>query len=97
VLVKGTPYQIVDIGFRMLEPHELYLGQGFPSTYIFKGFAVNGKPITKAEQVAKCGNAVPPQFAEALARANLPELCADISQGGGRKLYPVGQFVNCNT
>lgn len=80
VLIKGTPYQIVDIGFRMLEPHELYLGQGFPSTYIFKGFEVNGKPITKAEQVAKCGNAVPPQFAKALARANLPELCTDIDQ-----------------
>lgn len=75
VLVKGTPYQIIDIGFRMLEPHELYLGQGFPPTYIFSGFKVNGKPITKAEQVAKCGNAVPPQFAEALGRANLSELC----------------------
>lgn len=26
-------------------------------------------------QVARCGNAVPPPFAEALVRANLPELC----------------------
>ncbi len=25
--------------------------------------------------VARCGNAVPPPFAEALVRANLPELC----------------------
>jgi len=49
-------------------------------TDIFSGFEVNGKPITKAEQVAKCGNAVPPQFAEALGRANLPEICTNISQ-----------------
>lgn len=30
---------------------------------------------TAAECVARCGNAVPPPFAEALVRANLPELC----------------------
>lgn len=30
----------------------------------------------KDKQVARCGNAVPPPFAEALVRANLPELCA---------------------
>ena len=29
----------------------------------------------KSAQVARCGNAVPPPFAEALVRANLPELC----------------------
>nr|DAH61102.1 MAG TPA: Modification methylase HhaI/DNA Complex-SPECIFICITY, CPG SEQUENCE, C5-METHYLCYTOSINE, NUCLEOTIDE [Caudoviricetes sp.] len=29
----------------------------------------------KDKQVARCGNAVPPPFAEALVRANLPELC----------------------
>jgi DNA (cytosine-5)-methyltransferase 1 len=27
------------------------------------------------KQVARCGNAVPPPFAEALVRANLPEMC----------------------
>lgn len=26
-------------------------------------------------KVARCGNAVPPPFAEALVRANLPEMC----------------------
>ncbi|HEM8551808.1 TPA: DNA methyltransferase [Citrobacter koseri] len=29
----------------------------------------------KDKQVVRCGNAVPPSFAEALVRANLPELC----------------------
>ncbi|EMO5715212.1 hypothetical protein RVW00_000137 [Enterobacter bugandensis] len=29
----------------------------------------------KDKQVARCGNAVPPQVAEALVRANLPEIC----------------------
>lgn len=29
----------------------------------------------KDKQVARCGNAVPPPFAEALVRANLPEMC----------------------
>lgn len=74
VMVKGTTYKIVDIGLRMLEPHELFAGQGFPKSYIFDRDHT-GRPIPKKEQVAKCGNAVPPQFAEALVRANLPELC----------------------
>jgi DNA (cytosine-5)-methyltransferase 1 len=33
------------------------------------------KKYVKDKQVARCGNAVPPPFAEALVRANLPELC----------------------
>jgi DNA (cytosine-5)-methyltransferase 1 len=82
VTIKGTLYQIVDIGMRMLEPHELYAAQGFPSNYIIKGYNVNGKPVTKSDQVARCGNSVPPQFAEALVRANLPEHCT----GSGKRL-----------
>jgi len=74
VMVKGTPYKIVDIGLRMLEPHELYAGQGFPKSYIFDRDH-EGRLIPKKEQVAKCGNAVPPQFANAIIRANLPEMC----------------------
>lgn len=74
VMVKGTPYQIVDIGLRMLEPHELFAANGFPKTYIIDRYN-DGQRIPKTEQVAKCGNSVPPQFSEALVRANLPELC----------------------
>lgn len=36
-----------------------------------------GVKYAKDKQVARCGNAVPPPFAEALVRANLPELCRD--------------------
>uniref|UniRef100_UPI004047CDDB DNA cytosine methyltransferase n=1 Tax=Rheinheimera sp. TaxID=1869214 RepID=UPI004047CDDB len=75
VMVQGEPYEIVDIGMRMLEPHELFAAQGFPADYVIS-IDQNGKPIPKAKQVARCGNAVPPPFAEALVRANLPELCA---------------------
>jgi DNA (cytosine-5)-methyltransferase 1 len=34
-----------------------------------------GNKYSKEKQVARCGNAVPPPFAEALVRANLPEMC----------------------
>lgn len=74
VVVAGLKYQIADIGMRMLEPRELFAAQGFPSTYIIDRDH-EGKKYPKAAQVARCGNAVPPPFAEALVRSNLPELC----------------------
>lgn len=74
VNIDGQDYFISDIGLRMLEPRELYNAQGFPPDYIIS-FSENGKEYSKKEQVARCGNAVPPPFAEALVRANLPELC----------------------
>jgi DNA (cytosine-5)-methyltransferase 1 len=74
VTVEGIDYQIVDIGMRMLQPHELYAAQGFPSWYIIDQ-DYRGKKYAKDKQVARCGNAVPPPFAEALVRANLPEMC----------------------
>ncbi|MEZ2586193.1 DNA cytosine methyltransferase [Kluyvera intermedia] len=74
VTVDGITYRIVDIGMRMLQPHELYRAQGFPKWYIIDQ-DYSGKKYAKDKQVARCGNAVPPPFAEALVRANLPELC----------------------
>lgn len=74
VTVAGVDYQIVDIGMRMLQPHELYAAQGFPSWYIIDQ-DYRGTKYAKDKQVARCGNAVPPPFAEALVRANLPEMC----------------------
>jgi DNA (cytosine-5)-methyltransferase 1 len=74
VTVKGQDYRIVDIGMRMLQPRELFNAQGFPANYIIdRDFT--GKQYPKTEQVARCGNAVPPPFADALVRANLPEYC----------------------
>jgi DNA (cytosine-5)-methyltransferase 1 len=71
VFVKGTPYVIVDICLRMLQPHELYRAQGFPANYIIDKGA-DGKPFTKTEQVHMCGNSVSPPPMAALARANDP-------------------------
>lgn len=72
--VGGTEYFIYDIGMRMLQPKELYAAQGFPKDYVIeKDYLGNTYP--KSKQVARCGNAVPPPFATALVRANLPEYC----------------------
>ncbi|XES86546.1 DNA cytosine methyltransferase [Franconibacter pulveris 1160] len=75
VTVDGVVYRIVDIGMRMLQPHELYRAQGFPEWYIIDR-DYTGQRYAKDKQVARCGNAVPPPFAEALMRANLPEMCS---------------------
>ncbi|MFS0827636.1 DNA cytosine methyltransferase [Pseudomonas phoenicis] len=71
VYVQGTPYVIVDICLRMLQPHELYRAQGFPADYVTDRGA-DGKPFTKTEQVHMCGNSVSPPPMAALARANDP-------------------------
>ncbi|EBZ7585895.1 DNA cytosine methyltransferase [Salmonella enterica subsp. enterica serovar Hull] len=76
VTVGGVVYRIIDIGMRMLQPRELYRAQGFPDWYIIE-HDFRGVKYAKDKQVARCGNAVPPQFAEALVRANLPELCVN--------------------
>jgi len=83
VTIEGQDYQIVDIGLRMLTPRELFDAQGFPGDYIIDVDA-DGKPYPKAEQVARCGNAVCPAIPTALVRANLPEYC----EGG--KFYAAG-------
>ncbi len=70
VMIKGEPYQIVDIGMRMLEPHELFAAQGFPADYIHDRTA-GGKKLSKAAQVRMCGNSVCPPVAAALVKANL--------------------------
>ncbi|HDL7787160.1 TPA: DNA cytosine methyltransferase [Yersinia enterocolitica] len=67
-------YIIVDICMRMLIARELYNASGFPPDYIIDR-DIDGTLWPKSEQVARCGNAVPPPFAEALVRANMPELC----------------------
>ena len=71
VMIKGTPYVIVDICLRMLQPHELYRAQGFPPDYIITHGA-DGRPFTKTEQVHMCGNSVSPPPMAALAEANDP-------------------------
>ncbi len=74
--VEGETYIIVDIGMRMLQPHELYAAQGFPRGYIHGwGVMESGDrlTLTKSAQVRLCGNSVSPPVPEALVRANLLE------------------------
>ncbi|MBI2424171.1 MAG: DNA cytosine methyltransferase [Candidatus Hydrogenedentes bacterium] len=62
VTVHGVDYQIVDIGMRMLQPHELARAQGFPDDYQIPG--------TKSAQVRMIGNSVCADMEAALVRAN---------------------------
>ena len=70
VTVQGEPYEIVDIGMRMLTPRELFRAQGFPDTYIINP-QIDGKPLTKTAQIRMCGNSVCPPVVAALVRANV--------------------------
>lgn len=58
--IQGTRY-LLDLHFRMLQPHELAAAQGFPTGYTFTG--------TKTNQVKQIGNAVPRRLARALVAA----------------------------
>lgn len=60
VVVDGKRY-LLDIRFRMLQPHELAAAQGFPSDYQFAG--------NKTEIVKQIGNAVPRRLARAICLA----------------------------
>lgn len=64
VEVDGERF-VLDIGFRMLQPHELAAAQGFKRGYQFSG--------NKKEQLKQIGNAVPRRLARAIA-------CAAITQ-----------------
>ena len=68
VMIHGEPYEIVDIGMRMLSPRELFAAQGFPDDYDILP-KLRGKPITKTQQIALAGNSVPPTLAEHVVRA----------------------------
>jgi DNA (cytosine-5)-methyltransferase 1 len=70
VIVEGLPYQLVDIGMRMLAPRELYRAQGFPDSYRID-IAFRGKPLSKTAQVRMCGNSVCPDVAAAIISANV--------------------------
>lgn len=72
--INGVWFYIRDILMRMFTPRELYNAMGFPRDYIIDKDE-RGMPISRSDQVARCGNAVCPAIAEAMVRANLPEEC----------------------
>lgn len=61
----GMDEKGIELGFRMLQPHELAAATGFPKDYVFTG--------TKVDVVKQIGNAVPPNFAKALFKQILKE------------------------
>lgn len=69
VEICGITVVIVDVGMRMLVPPELFSANGFPKTYVIHR-RPDGSPISKTQQVNKCGNSVCPPLAEALVGAN---------------------------
>lgn len=71
VVIRGTPYVIVDIGLRMLQRHELFKAQGFPPSYIIDRTA-DGRRLTVSQSVRMVGNSVSPPPLVAAIRANLP-------------------------
>lgn len=73
VMVDGAPYEIADIGMRMLQPRELFRAQGFPDSYVIDPI-IDGKPLTKTAQISCCGNSVCPPLAAAIVRANFGEV-----------------------
>jgi DNA (cytosine-5)-methyltransferase 1 len=75
VTVEGIDYQIVDIGMRMLEPHELLRAQfgRFADSYTL------APAKTKTAMVRLIGNSVCPEVAEAVVRANCPEQAARVA------------------
>lgn len=72
VMVHGEPFEIVDVGTRMLAPRELFAAQGFPGDYRLD-CDLGGRPLTKTQQIELCGNSVSPPVAEAIVRANCGE------------------------
>lgn len=78
VIVKGTPYVIVDIRLRMLKPRELFNGQDFPPNYIIdRGH--DGRKFSISAQVRMCGNSVNPVMATAFLMANAPWLAVGVA------------------
>jgi DNA (cytosine-5)-methyltransferase 1 len=81
VTVEGVDYQIVDIGFRMLEPHELLRAQ---FGRFAEGYDMSAAK-TKRDKVRLIGNSVCPEMVEALVLANMPGpgVVGDLFAGGG--------------
>lgn len=80
VTVEGEDYEIVDIGMRMLSPHELLAAQfgEFAKTYSFDVTKTDrfGRQVElgHADKVRLIGNSVPPHVVRALVQANCDDL-----------------------
>lgn len=75
ITIEGTDYQIVDIGMRMLQPHELLRAQFGRFSFDYDLSAAR----TKAAQVRLIGNSVPPEVVEAVVRENVAILAPEVA------------------
>lgn len=66
----GVPYVIVDVGLRMLQPHELFRAQGFPDSYIIDR-TQDGRRVSNSRAVSMVGNSVSPPPLRAILEANI--------------------------
>lgn len=64
--IEGEQYYVLDIYFRMLQPHELAAAMGFPKSYFFFG--------NREQKVKQIGNAVAVNLATALCKTVLESL-----------------------
>ncbi len=71
--INQQTYAIEDIKMRMLEPEEMKRMQGFPESYVID-HDIDGRQISRKEQVAKIGNSVVPAMAKAIVQANCAAL-----------------------
>jgi DNA (cytosine-5)-methyltransferase 1 len=63
---------LLDIRFRMFQPHELAAAMSFPKNYLWRSAKPSKhKPINKREHVKLIGNAWPGELGRALCRAQL--------------------------
>lgn len=65
VLEEGEGIALLDVRFRMLQPHELAAAMSFPKGYVFMG--------TREQKVKQIGNAVAVNMAKALCKAIITE------------------------
>lgn len=72
VVIDGEEYVVADIFMRMLTPRELFTAMGFPPDYVISLPGPRGRGLSKSAQIRLCGNAVCPQLADAVVRAQLP-------------------------
>ena len=86
--IKGALYLVTDIAIRMLRARELARCQGFPDDYVIDHYVDRDtgalRRLSNADQVKLIGNSVPPDFMEAITRANVVDLLRmDPSEVGG--------------
>jgi DNA (cytosine-5)-methyltransferase 1 len=64
------PLTLADIGYRLLEPRELFRAQGVDDSYVIDPLGPDGDPLSRTAQIRMCGNMVPPDLAAAVIAAN---------------------------